>query len=162
MFWFIAKKCEGNTENTLHWISLPTKSANNSTPLLHLLMTPRCSSSVAGWELCDEYVFVSIVPDTMKPSTALSLLQHSGWTHSITGFTSCLSHTHTHTNTHTHFCRDGGKSKDRKRGKHNPKASIITRVVRVSEVTMMMRRKDWNNELQICAYLKDVVRSQKE
>lgn len=48
-------------------------------------------------EGCDEHVYVLNAPGTINPHAALCELQCGGWTHSITGFTSCVSHTHTHT-----------------------------------------------------------------
>lgn len=47
-----------------------------------------------------------IVPDTMKPFTALSLPQRGGWTHSITGFTAL-----------SHICGDGGELWKKEGGK---------------------------------------------
>lgn len=42
-------------------------------------------------------VCISIVSNTMDSSTALSVVQHGGRTHSIIGFTSCLRAAHVHT-----------------------------------------------------------------
>lgn len=45
------------------------------------------------------WAYVSIVPQTMKPSISLSVLPGGGRTHSITGFTSCIGCAHRHTHT---------------------------------------------------------------
>lgn len=67
----------------------------------------------------DEYVYVSILPDTMKPSTALFLLQRR-WADALNYRLHELSQPHyTHTHTRTHISAgDGGKRKERKRGKY--------------------------------------------
>lgn len=54
------------------------------------------------------WAYVSIVPQTMKPSIVLSVLPGGGRTHSITGLQAVVlaARAQTHTQTHTHFLKN--------------------------------------------------------
>lgn len=76
-------------------------------------------------------MFVSIVPDTLKLSTALSLLQHGGRTHSITGFTNRLRHAHPHM--HVSAGTETKEKMEKEMEKYKPEALIISHTARVSQ-----------------------------